>query len=180
MRLVANGPHPGRTLKNYPTMGSRFISTFCFAWRVCSPTLKASHKTAQGKRSGVAAKRHPGLRSEDRVSTLKGLHRALWTPFRVPLFGASSPRAALRLPWAILSNRFAVGPAERDRNEKPVIVQASFPSLGAGFSRVRPNPLPSCRCGTRGTGHSVRLHPTTLSPRHPRPCFDIRLLHSWF
>jgi hypothetical protein len=46
-------------------------------------TLKASRIIAQGQRSGEAAKRHPGLRLETSVATLKGLRDARWNPFRV-------------------------------------------------------------------------------------------------
>ena len=74
-------------------------------------TLKASYRIAQGKRSGAAAKRHPGLRSRSSVSTLKGSHRFDGTLTGFNLFLQNlEPRAALRLPWAVLSNRFAVVP----------------------------------------------------------------------
>ena len=56
--------------KKSPAIGSRFMPGFCSAWAGCGRTLKASHNIAQGKRSGVAAKRHPGFGFNDRVSTL--------------------------------------------------------------------------------------------------------------
>jgi hypothetical protein len=60
------------------TMDYRFIPGFCSVWVACGRTLKASHHIAQGKRSGVAAKRHPGFGFNDHVSTLKGLQQRLW------------------------------------------------------------------------------------------------------
>jgi hypothetical protein len=56
--------------KKSPTIGSRFIPGFCSALVAYGRTLKASYNIAQGKRSGVAAKRHPGFGFNDRVSTL--------------------------------------------------------------------------------------------------------------
>ena len=55
-----------------PAIGSRFISGFCSAWAACGRTLKASHNIAQGKRSGVAAKRHPGFGFNDPFQPCKG------------------------------------------------------------------------------------------------------------
>ena len=79
-----------------------------------SLTLKASHNIAQGKRSGIAAKRHPGYRAENLVPTRNGLHKSLWNPFRVRLvYVTPQPRAALRLPWAMICNRFAVRAVKR-------------------------------------------------------------------
>ena len=74
-----------------------------------SCTLKASHIAAQGKRSGAAAKRHPGFQVRSLSPTRNGLQKFLWNPFRVrSLYRNPQPRVALRLPWAILCNRFAV------------------------------------------------------------------------
>ncbi len=55
-----------------PTIGSRFLRSFCSAWTACGRTLKASHPIAQGKRSGVAAKRHPGFGFNDPFQPCKG------------------------------------------------------------------------------------------------------------
>ena len=48
-------------------------------------------------------------------------------------FPNRQPRAALRLPWAMLFNRFAVGPIQSDRDENGPIVHIRFPSFGAEF-----------------------------------------------
>ena len=48
-------------------------------------------------------------------------------------FPNRQPRAALRLPWAMGLNRFAVGPIQSDRDENGPIVRACFPSFGAKF-----------------------------------------------
>ncbi len=55
-----------------PAISSRFISGFCSPRAGCGRTLKASHPIAQGKRSGVAAKRHPGFRFDDPFQPCKG------------------------------------------------------------------------------------------------------------
>ena len=57
---------------NPPTIGSRFIAGFCSVWAAHGWTLKASHNIAQGKRSGVAAKRHPGFGFNDPFQPCKG------------------------------------------------------------------------------------------------------------
>ena len=56
--------------KKSPAIGSCRISDSCSAWAACCRTLKASHNIAQGKCSGVAAKRHPGFGFNDGASTL--------------------------------------------------------------------------------------------------------------
>jgi hypothetical protein len=71
-------------------------------------TLKASHSIAQGKLSGVSRKAPPWVAVPRSSSTLKGLHKILSHPFRVLGLSDSHPRAALRLPWAMVFNRFAV------------------------------------------------------------------------
>ncbi len=58
--------------KKSPAIGSRLIRGFCSAWVARGRTLKASHHIAQGNRSGVAAKRHPGFGFNDPFQPCKG------------------------------------------------------------------------------------------------------------
>ena len=71
---------------------------------------------------------------DDRISTLKGSHRPTWNPFRVRACTRKRrPRAALRLPWAIEFNRFAVEMNQHDRNKNSLISVYLFPRLEAAF-----------------------------------------------
>jgi hypothetical protein len=103
------------------------MSGFCSEGAACGQTLKASHPIAQGKRSGGAAKRHPGFGFDNHISTLKGLHKRCGTLSGFAIRPYRQPRAALRLPWVILFNRFAVGWNQCNRNENSPTIRASFP-----------------------------------------------------
>ena len=86
-------------------------------------TLKASHNSAQGQRSGAAAKRHPGFPANRGFPTRNGLQKFLWNPYRVrSLYRNPQPRVALRLPWATIWNRFAV----KSQGAMPTLVVGMF------------------------------------------------------
>ena len=72
------------------------------------PMLKASNMIAQGKLCGAAVQRRPGSTSANATATLKGSYSDYGTPSGFSGRTNIQPRAALRLPWAIIFNRFAV------------------------------------------------------------------------
>ena len=104
-----NAAHEVWAAKKSFTMDYRFLPGFCSVWVACGRTLKASHHIAQGKRSGVAAKRHPGFGFNDPCFNPVRVAQTVVEPFQGSRFFPNrQPRAALRLPWALLFNRFAV------------------------------------------------------------------------
>ena len=63
----------------------------------CERTLKASHKTAQGQRSGMAAKRHPGFTCVIPFSFCKG---QILYDTRTGYSDVREANPGRRLPWA--------------------------------------------------------------------------------
>ena len=77
--------------------------------RFTDHTPKAFHDIAQGERSGEAAQRYPGFEPGIPRSNPEGVVQPIVEPLQgSPVYANRQPRAALRLPWALLSNRFAV------------------------------------------------------------------------
>ncbi len=167
---------PRVSAKKSPAIGSRFMPGFCSAWAGCGRTLKASHNIAQGKRSGVAAKRHPGVRVQRPCFNPVKVASTVVEPFQGSQFFLNrQPRAALRLPWAMLLNRFAVEALQWYRDENHPIVRTCFPSFGATFLPARTE----CACRI-GNEQVILVQPIRSSkPRTgPRFCTSVTVLYS--
>ncbi len=106
-------------------------------------SLRLQQVAHRGKRSGAAAKRHPGFGFNQPPFNPEGVVQSTVEPFQgSPLPPTANPAPALRLPWAMLFNRFAVGPIRRDRNENGPIVRTPLFCI---WSRVVSAPRSACR-----------------------------------